>query len=226
MADESPDQSMNPSAGDHPRLAESYLLSELSPEQRRAFELHLFDCPACAEEVTATADFLDGARQVLAREPSVTRPPRRRRGFPLPAVVLAPWAAAAALTLAVGYQSIVAIPALRRDLADAESPRALVATTLRPETRGEPVAIAADRFVTVALDFAPPPGAARLEGELANEHGQRVAPSFPIPLPPAGEPLQVLLPARTLAPATYILSIRAPGGEQTARFTFRLTRAR
>ena len=33
------------------KMAESYLLEELTPEQRDAFEEHYFDCPECAKDV-------------------------------------------------------------------------------------------------------------------------------------------------------------------------------
>ncbi len=37
------------------KMAESYLLEELTPEQRDAFEEHYFDCPECAKDVKAAA---------------------------------------------------------------------------------------------------------------------------------------------------------------------------
>jgi hypothetical protein len=46
------------------QAAEKYLLGELPKEQHAAFEEHFFDCPVCAEEMKATAAFMEGARQV------------------------------------------------------------------------------------------------------------------------------------------------------------------
>ena len=42
--------------------AERYLLDELPPELRDAFEEHLFDCPECAFDLRAGAAFVDEAK--------------------------------------------------------------------------------------------------------------------------------------------------------------------
>ncbi len=51
---------------------EKYLLNELDEEQRSAFEEHFFSCPACAEDLKTTVEFLDNAGEVL-REQSARR---------------------------------------------------------------------------------------------------------------------------------------------------------
>ena len=45
--------------------AEKYLLGEFSPVQRDEYEEHYFTCEICAEDLKASAAFMDGARQVL-----------------------------------------------------------------------------------------------------------------------------------------------------------------
>ena len=45
--------------------AERYLLNELTPEAREAFEEHFFDCPECAMDLRAAAAFVDEAKAQL-----------------------------------------------------------------------------------------------------------------------------------------------------------------
>src|SRR5262249_45810226 len=48
-------------------IAARYLLDQLDPAQRDAFEEHYFDCRLCADEVQAGSTFLDAARpEVIA----------------------------------------------------------------------------------------------------------------------------------------------------------------
>jgi len=51
------------------QAAERYVLGELTPVEREAFEGHYFDCGACFEQVETSAQFLGRAREVLDREP-------------------------------------------------------------------------------------------------------------------------------------------------------------
>jgi hypothetical protein len=113
---------------------ERYLLDELSPEMRDAFEQHFFDCQECALELRATAAFLDEAKvQLPALLKEATAPSYSTSAAPArngqPADRPAPkkrnwfawiWAqpafaapAFAALIAIVGYQNIATIPALR-----------------------------------------------------------------------------------------------------------------
>ena len=49
--------------------AESYLLDEMTPGEREAFEAHYFECPSCAEDVREALQFLTDAGEVLRSEP-------------------------------------------------------------------------------------------------------------------------------------------------------------
>ena len=51
--------------------AERYLLNELTPEAREAFEEHVFDCHECAMDIRAAAAFVDEAKIQL---PALVRP--------------------------------------------------------------------------------------------------------------------------------------------------------
>src|ERR1700691_2710648 len=51
--------------------AERYLLNELTPDAREAFEEHVFDCPDCAMDLRAAVAFVDEAKAQL---PALTDP--------------------------------------------------------------------------------------------------------------------------------------------------------
>jgi hypothetical protein len=138
--------------------AERYLLNELSPDAREAFEEHVFDCHECALDIRAAAAFVDEARaQLPALTQAVSSPPSAnpvkpklkwdrwftglRPAFAVPVF--------AALLLVLGYQNIVTMPALRTEV---NQPRLLPSTPLHGATRGgSGVAITADRTHGVAL---------------------------------------------------------------------------
>ena len=139
-----------------------YLLDELTPEERDAFEAHFFDCPDCAIDLRAGAAFVDEARIQLpklavhsqAPQRADTRKPRgnTNRWF----VWWRPAFAAAAfacLLLVVSYQNLVTYPALRQA---ADQPRILPLVPMHGDTRGGRLTINADREhgVSLPLDLA------------------------------------------------------------------------
>ena len=107
------------------QAAEKYLLNEFTPSQREEYEEHYFDCYQCAEDVKATASFLEGVRQLIregvlepetahAAAPAMTRAAApASRGFLAwlkPALAIPVFAA---LLLFIGYQNSVTIPRLQ-----------------------------------------------------------------------------------------------------------------
>ena len=146
---------MNHSEALKQMAAERYLLDELTPDAREAFEEHVFDCLECALDLRAGAAFVEAAKIQLpglsgAALPSPYRPQKVKRewwlGWLRPAFA-AP--AFATLLLVVGYQNLVTYPALR---ASADQPRLLSWAPLHGATRGgAPLAITADRRHGVAL---------------------------------------------------------------------------
>jgi hypothetical protein len=134
---------------------ERYLLDDLSPDLREAFEQHLFDCQECTLDLRLGAAFVDEAKIQLpelttevpnwsAREPS--RPFSKKRGwFSFLRPVFNPTIAGpvfAALLAVVGYQNLVTYPTLR---ADANQPQLVPAISLHDETRGVKDVVEADR---------------------------------------------------------------------------------
>src|SRR5260221_4650415 len=91
--------------------AERYLLGEMTPEDRDAFEEHFFGCGACATDVR------DGARvgaAIRAEKANRTRQPHR--------FVAMQWVAAAATVMVLAGVPIVQNVALRQQLAAARQP--------------------------------------------------------------------------------------------------------
>src|SRR5690349_14239555 len=85
------------------QAAASYLLGDLTEAERDAFEEHYFDCVVCGDTVRNGARLFAAGAQIVTQEQAYQR--------------FRPWkwvassAAAAALTVAVGYQAVV-IPRL------------------------------------------------------------------------------------------------------------------
>src|SRR5215471_15347081 len=107
-------------------MAESYLLDELTPEQRDAFEEHYFSCPECARDVKAGALFVANVKEVLHAEPALEAVQESTRTRPGWLAWLQPaYALAAALVVGlVLYQNVVTIPRLREQ-ASSNVPQAL-----------------------------------------------------------------------------------------------------
>ncbi|MGH9743090.1 MAG: hypothetical protein ACRD51_12165 [Candidatus Acidiferrum sp.] len=102
--------------------AEKYLLGELLKEQHAAYEEHYFDCPACAEDLKATAVFMESGRQVVRERDHETADNKTLShgswfGWLRPAFAIPVFAA---LLLFIGYQNSVTIPKLEQASSHAE----------------------------------------------------------------------------------------------------------
>src|SRR3954454_6101717 len=109
------------------RAAESYLLGELSPTVREAFEQHFFECEECAQEVRLGFEFSQNLKAVLHDEARAARPLGKakrllwfsskrfasKRVAPMWAASKVPLAACLAIAAFSGYQNAVQIPSLR-----------------------------------------------------------------------------------------------------------------
>jgi hypothetical protein len=148
---------------------ERYLLDELSPELREAFEEHLFDCKECTLDLRSGAAFVDGARAQLpeiathvAASPSrgTVQPAAKKRArkqswssWWQPAFAMPAFACLLAL---IGYQNLKTIPALRSSMSE---PRLLHWTSIHAGTRGAAsVALVADRKQGAVLLIELPQG--------------------------------------------------------------------
>jgi hypothetical protein len=192
---------------------ERYLLDEMTELERFAFEEHYFSCFDCAEAVRAGEQIQAAAAAGVADARGKPLPFQRRS--PQQAArwtVAVPWAAAASLALAVGYQQF-AVP--RRSI----EPQALAPVTLRAASRGaDPVVrVGAGGVATFAVDINSANSGTDLAYALRNSDGEQVA-SGRVPAPPAGTPLLLLVPASSLrSDGRYVLIVRdATNADSTA----------
>jgi len=143
--------------------AERYLLDELTPEERDAFEQHVFDCPECALDLRAGSVFITEAKAQLpeialqSSAPSAaahTRPAAKKNRWSLwlqPAFAVPAFAVMLAV---IAYQNVSTIPSLRKA---AGEPRILHSTAIHIGTRGSAqTTVPADRTKGLALSIELP----------------------------------------------------------------------
>lgn len=145
--------------------AERYLLDELTPEEKDAFEQHLFDCRDCALDVRAGAAFVSEARAQLAETEFLPVASTDDQALP---VAKKRWSflwhpsfavpAFAAMLVVIAYQNVSTIPSLRKA---AMEPKLLPSNTIHVGTRGAAhTAVRANRTAGVALAMELPPSPA------------------------------------------------------------------
>jgi hypothetical protein len=200
--------------------AEQYLLDELAPEAREAFEEHVFDCPECALDLRAGAIFVHEAKSQLptiaASSPDSARAVKsgKRTGFwhalwrP---VIVAP--VFAGLMLVILFQNSITIPALRTATSE---PRLVPLAPIHPATRGAShLTISADRAHGVALPVdlpveSGPDLAVSYSFELGDPQGKAVwSTSIPAPAQDsaASQRFSLVIPGSTLRNGTYTLTV-------------------
>jgi hypothetical protein len=191
---------------------ERYLLGEMTEIERFAFEEHYFSCADCAEDVRAGEQMQAAAAAAAAGQGKALAFQPRSHQRSARWTVAVPWAAAASLALAVGYQQF-AVP--RGSI----EPQALAPVTLRAASRGaDPVVrVGAGGVATFAVDINSANSGSDLAYALRNSGGEQVA-SGRVPAPPAGTPLLLLVPASSLSSAgRYVLIVRdATNADSTA----------
>ena len=218
--------------------AERYLLNELSPEDREAFEAHYFDCRQCAEDVRTVFVFKENAQAVFAGDRAMAAAPQsqsspgwfdRLRAAMAPSGWLSPaYALAAVILLGINGYQWQAGQMLRADLDELNTAHAPASVTLRPAARNgtETINIGRDeRFVI--LEFEAPAGGAC---EVRNASGV-VTHRTTVRAPQPGHLANIVLPASQLPTGRYEVIMRGqpdsantqPGAE-IARYPFTLQR--
>lgn len=210
--------------------AERYMLNELPPDEREEFEAHFFDCADCAQQIRDLSTMQASAVAVFGsatHAPAESNPVQSRSEGWLSGLRLwwmrpnLAWGAAAAmalLTAAMGWQTLVLKNQLR--------PQTLASIMLRPETRGEVTRVSPQQLGPLLLLEADVPGAAgALAWELRKVGSTGVETQGSGDAPQTGATFKLLLPAGTLSPSEYQLTIRpaaatgAPaGGSWVYRF--------
>jgi len=93
------------------QAVERYILGEMEPEEREAFEEHFFLCELCGGDVRATFAFAEEARAIFKERRPWPKPARSRFSWKIPSFAFA--AAAALCLMVIGYQNFEVIPALK-----------------------------------------------------------------------------------------------------------------
>jgi hypothetical protein len=218
---------MNHSEAVERMTSERYLLNELTPDARDAFEEHVFDCPECALDLRAGALFVREAKLQLPdvvnshARPGMAKAGEKRASWFLwwrPAFAVP---AFAALLIVIGYQNFVTFPALRQ--AENE-PRLAPMAPLRSATRGATrPTFTADGTHGVALpvdlviepEMAP---ASTYSFDLRGPQGKLIwTGSLPAPAPGADsdQSFSLTIPGGMLQSGSYSLavtSVTAQGG--------------
>lgn len=136
--------------------------------------------------------------------------------------VAGPWAVAAILTVAVGYQAFWVVPGLREQVI---GPSVLSPVTLRGASRGTAPTLTrpASGAISLAVDLTDVPAGTRLTYDLRAADGRSVA-SGTAAAPPPGTPLLLLIPASALnSVGGYVLSVRSGDGTGSAAVDYRFT---
>jgi hypothetical protein len=222
---------MNHSEAVQQMATERYLLDEMSPEVRDAFEEHFFDCPECAMDLRAATAFVDEAKVQLPELTSPLSVPSGSRAS-LPAETKEKkqswfsswWRPAfaapvfATLLAIIGYQNLVTYPALK---SEANEPILSSTVFLHSGTRSiNPAEVNFDPKHGVALlvDTPQQQGYVSFLFELRDPQGKIV---FSIATPKdsqsADGTLSLAIPGAGLHDGAYTLAISGVGsnGEHT-----------
>lgn len=191
------------------QAAERYVLGELAPELRDAYEEHFFDCTSCADEVLLAARVAEG----VGLQPRVAVPVRAERRWwswgwlrsPVPG-----YAMAVSLAGVLAFQSLVTIPRLSQQTASLVQPLALASfnlTTLDSRALiGTVIDPPAGVPYSLLVSIPPDPPARSYEIVIvgpANNERLRVAVSAEA----ARDTIQLLIPPGRLAPGSHRLRI-------------------
>jgi len=204
------------------KIAESYLLGELSPEQREAYEEHYFSCAECANDVMAGATLVANVKEVLRTEPplvAVQEPAARSlRWF----AWLRPAYAMAAMVVLFGvllYENSVTIPKLKEQ-AKGNVPQSLSSLSLLSQgSRGAPqqvFSVGPDQPFLLHIDIPPSDNFASYTCDIQSQEG---LPQFSVPVSAetANEAVAILVPGSRLRPGRYLLVVRGNPSASNAR---------
>ena len=195
------------------KMTERYLLNELDSDLRDEFEEHYFDCPECAQDVSAGYQFVEQSKVVLAERselvPVRAIPDRARvqRGW---FAWLRPAFAAPVLALllaVVGYQNLVTYPRLQSEL---KRPQVLPAVSVNLGmwgAGGTATGVPEGKGLVLYLRIPPDGAYARYTAELYNPGGKPEG-SFTIAPRPGQDLWPVTVPRIDRQAGTYTLAVR------------------
>jgi anti-sigma factor RsiW len=221
---------------------ECYLLGEMTPGEREAFEEHYFECAICAEDMRTASQFLADAKGILAADRiKAALAPRDEIRSPRPSgwnwlAWLQPQMAAAAIAILLvvaGVETISTIPGLRRQVEEAQATQVVRSQVLRGQTRGAAtilnVPAGTPAILTFDLPEFPALSAPRgLQFVVKSADGRAVL-EIPGGSFRPGDPVTLSIPKLDLPAGNYILSVEATpetgrNGQELGRYPFELKR--
>ena len=193
-------------------MTEKYLLNELDAGLRDQFEEHFFDCPECAADVCAGAQFVEHSKLVMAEnsqeaelQTTHTLAPARqgwlawlRPSFAAPALAL--------LLAVVGYQNLVLYPKMRTELSQ---PQILAEASVNVGTwgaGGTPTEVTEGEGLLLYLRIPPDRAYVRYKADLYNPAGKLEC-SLEIPATAGQDRWPVSFPKVRRETGTYKLAV-------------------
>lgn len=201
------------------RIVERYLLNELESGERSAFEEHYFTCQDCAEEVRIGTTLMENLHEAVRNAPvaSAAVPARARRSFQFSWLAPAFAAAAVVLLAVVGYQALVVIPRLRREVS-VVAPQALTSVSLMSSvSRGGSlplVKVGPNEPFGLYLDIPPQPGIRAFQCKVLSD--SKIEFIVRIPEKQASDTVHLLVPGGKLAAGHYDLVVSGVSGEASS----------
>jgi hypothetical protein len=215
-------ETMNHDQAVSSQAAERYVLGELTPSEREAFEGHYFDCSACFEQVEAGAQFLGRAREVLDgdREPEPGWFGSMLRDLRRPAPVFVSAMLLCAVGIGVHQQSVISTARAPR-----LEERVMLSSSREAVKR---LNVSRRSNLGLAVEFTRKPEFVSYQVEIKDAAGKT---RYSLPFSqPAGDVAAVSLPANALEGGTYSMGVQGvtkdgtkheagPGGPFELQFT-------
>ena len=191
--------------------AERYLLGEMTPEDRDAFEEHFFGCVECA------ADVRDGEMIRAAVHTQTVDQVRRPRW------AVREWLTAAAVVAITAGIPVMQNVGLRQQIARVRTPHIgeSVAFLTAGSRGGEELVVrTGDRPFTIDFDIPPQPNARSYVVEVVDE-ARRVRAKDVVTAGAARDTQHLLFPGGSLQPGRYSLEVHAePAGTPATVWSF------
>ncbi len=216
------------------RVAEKYVLDELSFDEREEFEEHFFVCTRCADSVREITAFVDSATAAVrrdSREASSEKVGERTSdvtwfrklvdAFRRPLVIGLVSCIAAVIIL------LIDVIQLRKQIVGISAPQVLASVTLVAGTRGSGPAIltirSRDSFFELVLDVPEERAGSYTFQVFAPD--QEVVSSGSIAALGGEEPLHLLLPSKRFASGVYTIRLHSGGQTTPEIYTFQIQKA-
>jgi len=192
------------------KLAERYVLGELSPEAREQFEEHCFECLECASDLKVLSEFVAASRAVLQEEAAAKNKSRERSSDrPRGAFWLRP---AFTVPAMAALAAVVIFQAVGPNLKTAPRNRSVAQVydasyRIQGATRGDNaarVAVVPNENFALDFDFTPNRECPRYKGSLIDSTGIVVL-TFEIPAGETNKELHLVVPGGLVRPGAYQL---------------------